>query len=89
MGNVFKPGMLENFYLVAGMQAVAMKPWFLVHVDVDGMGKGQAERWVAVHLRWDVDRMLMAINGMLMDIIGILMDVNGMLTDVNGIRLDG
>jgi hypothetical protein len=83
MGDVFKPGMLENFYLVAGMQAVAMKPWFLVDVDV------QAERWVAVHLRWDVDRMLMAINGMLMDIIGILMDVNGMLTDVNGIRLDG
>ena len=23
------PGALENFYLVAGMQALAMKPWFL------------------------------------------------------------
>ena len=77
MGDVFKPGMLENFYLVAGMQAVAMKPWFLVDVDVDGMGKGQAERLAAVHLRCDVDRMLMDINGMLKDIIGILMDVNG------------
>ena len=26
--------MLENFYLVAGMQAVAMKPWLLGDVDV-------------------------------------------------------
>lgn len=61
MGDVFKPGMLENFYLVAGMQAVAMKPWFLVDVDV------QAERWVAVHLRWDVNGMLTDVNGIRLD----------------------